>query len=62
MNEADQKKPVGKIFPKKPAVAPLAQKSVSPAPGAAHVDETKRPRIRIELPVRLSGHNPASPL
>jgi hypothetical protein len=62
MNEADQPKPVGKIFPKKQAVAPWIQKNIGLTAGGAHVAEGKRPRIRIELPIRQSGNSPAGPL
>jgi hypothetical protein len=61
MSEADIKKPVGKIFPKKPAVSPSTQKSPGFTSGGANPAEAKRPRIRIELPIRPPGNPPVKP-
>jgi hypothetical protein len=62
MSETDSKKPVGKIFPKKPAVAPSSQKNSGFAIGGPNPADPKRPRIRIELPMRPPGNTTAKPL
>lgn len=57
MDEASQNKPVGKIVPKKTANVFASQKTMETTMSGA-----KRPRIRIELPIRRSsGAGPAKP-